>query len=50
MHHHFHHAETVEGTRRQFNLANFGRPETLVDQASGQGWAMQGKRRQQVLY
>jgi quercetin dioxygenase-like cupin family protein len=50
MEHHFHSAETVVGARRQFNLTNFGRPETLVNLAAGEGWTVLGKRRQQTLY
>lgn len=46
-----HHA-TIDNLDRhtRFTLSNLGRPETMVDLATGQGWGVKGRRRQQTLF
>ena len=37
-------------TAKRFILSNLSTPESVVDLATGQGWRVKGKRRQQTLF
>ena len=46
-----HHATTGNLDRHtRFTLSNLDRPDTMVDLATGQGWGVTGRRRQQTLF
>ena len=40
----------VDRSAQRFIFANLSRPDTVVDLNRGQGWGVQGKRRQQTLF
>jgi hypothetical protein len=46
-----HHATSDNLDRHtRFTLSNLGRPETMIALATGQGWGVKGRRRQQTLF
>lgn len=42
--------EKLDRPPTRFILSNLGRPDTVVDLATGQGWGVKGRRRQQTLF
>jgi hypothetical protein len=42
--------EKLDRPATRFILSNLGRPDTVVDLATGQGWGVKGRRRQQTLF
>jgi hypothetical protein len=50
MNHQIRDAGSRMGAQKRYFLSNPGTPDTVVDLAAGQSWALKGKRRQQTLY
>jgi hypothetical protein len=50
MNHQLQDTGSTRGAHKRFVLSNLGAPDKIVDLAAGQGWGVNGKRRQQTLF